>query len=121
MTRDHSFECHRIQQAIQAMRAVTPRSAAASSAALGGPSRRRFLQAGAAGALAASLPLLSACGGGDSSGGGDSVTLFFNYSHLDHQGKSMSIQVGRDNYRLRPVAEVPDVLARERRQNRFLS
>lgn len=111
---DH-FRRHRIQQAIEAMEAVVRRRAVEPPAM---PTRRRFLQAGLAGAVAASLPLLSACGGDDA--GDARMALFFNYSHLDHQGKSMWMQLGRASYRLRPVAEVPEVLERERQRNRFL-
>lgn len=111
-----AFGRHGIQKAVDAMPS--------------GESRRRFLQAGIAGALAAGLPLLSACGGGDGDsgdgggGGGDNavpLTLFFNYSHLDYQGKTMWIHCSRKNYRLRQVSEVPEVLARERLSNRFLA
>jgi hypothetical protein len=116
---DRSFRHNRIHSAIEAMRAVTRRRTPAD------PARRRFLQGSAAGALFAGLPLLSACGGGNDGDGGGSetqtLTLFFNYSHLEHEGKSMSVHVGRHNYRLRPIAEVPHVLARERQHNRFLS
>lgn len=98
---DKGWRRHPISEAVEAMQA----------------SRRRFLQAGIAGALAASLPLLSACGGDD---GDHGLTLFFNYAHLDTAGKTMWLRLGRRSYRVRPIAELPHALARERRHNRFL-
>ena len=118
------FKPSPIAAALEALRAeITARRerrrrAAAEVAAL---SRRRFLQAGALSAMAAGVPLLAACGGG---GGGDQIrtrTLFFNFSHLDHEGRTMWLQVGATSYRLSPVADMPAALPRERRRNAFLA
>lgn len=96
-----------------------------------GLSRRRFLQAGASTAALGSLPFLAACGGSSDDDDDEPApqppraretrTLFFNHSHLDHAGKAMVLQVGLEHYPLRPIAEVPQVLARERAVNRFLA
>jgi len=120
---DDLFERSRIARAVEAMQTVMERRRAAAAPL---PTRRRFLQAGAAAALVGGLPLLSSCGGGgDSStpepGGVSQRTLFFNHSHLDHRGKSMSILMAGKTYPLRPIAEGAHVLARERANNQFLA
>lgn len=89
-----------------------------------GLSRRKFLQAGAASAALGALPWLAGCGGDDDSPPPrqpEVRTIFFNHSYLDHAGKPMMLQVGMKRYALRPIAEVPDVLASVRANNRFLA
>ena len=89
----------------------------------GGVNRRDFLMQGAGAGLALGLPpLLLSCGGNDDDGTASRVThtLFFNFAHEAHGGKSYFIEGGGQSMRLTPVAERPDVLQRERAGNVFL-
>ena len=76
------------------------------------PSRRRFLQGGLAAGIAGGLPLLlNACGGNDdeASPPAEKVprTLFFDLSHVAHQGRPYQLEAGGRTYALTPVAENP--------------
>ena len=121
-----TFQRRQVAAAVQRLQAALEHAAPRLRKHAPSPSRRGFLQTGMAAGLAAGLPLLAGCGGGDdkdsgSGGGASRQTLFFNYTHLDHAGKAMSIQMGQKTYRLKPIAEAPDVLTRERQTNRFLA
>lgn len=103
------------------------RQTAHASASSAAPTRRRFLQGGLAAAMLGGMPWLAGCGGGDDNEDPparpdpERRTMFFNHSHLDHAGKSMFLRVGEVFHPMTPVAEKPDVLARERRRNSFLA
>ena len=93
-----------------------------------GPSRRQFLQGGLAAGMAAGLPLLltTACSSGDDDdarapAGKVSRTLFFDLSHLAHQGRPYRLEAGGRTYTMTPVAEKPTVLATARTTNKFLA
>ncbi len=89
-------------------------------------SRRDFLRQTAGAGLALGLsPLLATCGGNDPDPatpppGKETRTLFFNLSHEDHAGKIYFLTGGGDRYALTRVQDRPDVLARERLNNKFL-
>ena len=120
---ERDFKRGAVAAAVDAMKTASGERAAPA----GGLTRRRLLKAGAAGAAFGGLPWLASCGGGDDPAPQpgprvtETRTIFFNHSHLNHAGKQMMFQVGRTRHRLRPIAEVPDVLVRERANNRFLS
>ncbi|MDQ6780956.1 MAG: twin-arginine translocation signal domain-containing protein, partial [Candidatus Eremiobacteraeota bacterium] len=98
---------------------------AAVNTVIANPSRRDFLRHTAGAGLALGLsPLLASCGGSDSAPdtppARETQTLFFNLAHEDAGDKAYYLTGGGQRYALTRVSAQPEVLARERQNNKFL-
>jgi hypothetical protein len=96
--------------------------------------RREFIKRLSAASAALGLPAIPANSFADDDDDDDAVratrprgktrrTLFFNFAHLGAGGASTThyLYMGGRKYRLTPVTQRPDVLARARRRNEFLA